>query len=88
MSSTDSAVQQAVPDSFARRRPLTTFLALVFGIGWPMLVFVLGLFGVAIGCANIIALIAVPDTAQHQTFAILREVGANRICVLPFAEAP
>ena len=38
MSSIDSAVQQAVPDSLARRRPLTFFLALVFGIGWPMLV--------------------------------------------------
>lgn len=30
-----------MPDSFARRRPLTTFLALVFGIGWPMLVLLL-----------------------------------------------
>ena len=46
----------------------------------------LAILGVAIGCANIIALIAVTDTAQHQTFSILREVGANTIFVLPFAE--
>jgi membrane protease YdiL (CAAX protease family) len=38
MRSTASLVREAVPDTFARRRPLTTFLALVFGIGWPMLV--------------------------------------------------
>src|SRR5690606_11894061 len=46
----------------------------------------LAILGVAIGCANIIALIAVTDTAQHQTFSILRDVGANTIFVLPFAE--
>ncbi len=38
MSATTAPVPEAVPDTFARRRPLTTFLALVFGIGWPMLV--------------------------------------------------
>lgn len=37
MSSITAAVHEAERDDFARRRPITTFLALVFGIGWPML---------------------------------------------------
>lgn len=37
MSSTAAPVHEAERDTFARRRPMTTFLALVFGIGWPML---------------------------------------------------
>ena len=38
MRSTTAPVRDAVPDNLARRRPLTVFLALVFGIGWPMLI--------------------------------------------------
>lgn len=37
MSSTTAPVHEAERDTFARRRPITTFLVLVFGIGWPML---------------------------------------------------
>jgi uncharacterized protein len=37
MSTTTAPVHEAERDTFARRRPITTFLALVFGIGWPML---------------------------------------------------
>ena len=37
MSATTAPVHEAARDSFARRRPMTTFLALAFGIGWPML---------------------------------------------------
>jgi membrane protease YdiL (CAAX protease family) len=37
MSSTTAPVHEVERDAFARRRPITTFLALAFGIGWPML---------------------------------------------------
>jgi len=47
----------------------------------------LAVIGVAIGAANIIALISVTDTARQQTFRVLREVGANTLFVLPFAQS-
>lgn len=37
MSTTAAPPQPAAPTSIVRRRPLTTFLALAFGLGWPML---------------------------------------------------
>src|SRR5690606_28309053 len=46
----------------------------------------LAVLGVAIGCANIIALIGVTDTAKYQTFAILRDVGANTLFITSFVE--
>ena len=46
----------------------------------------LAVLGVAIGCANIIALIGVTDTAKHQTFAILRDVGANTLFITSYVE--
>jgi putative ABC transport system permease protein len=46
----------------------------------------LAVIGVAIGAANIIALISVTDTARQQTFRVLREVGANTLFILPFVE--
>lgn len=46
----------------------------------------LAVIGVAIGAANIIALISVTDTARQQSFRVLREVGANTLFVLPFVQ--
>ncbi len=46
----------------------------------------LAVLGVAIGCANIIALIGVTDTAKYQTFSILRDVGANTLFITSFVE--
>lgn len=37
MSATTAPVPETGRDTLARRRPVTTFLALVFGVGWPML---------------------------------------------------
>lgn len=37
MTTTSAPPAAAERDTFARRRPMTLFLALVFGIGWPML---------------------------------------------------
>lgn len=37
MSATTAQPPDAKRENFARRRPMTTFLAVVFGIGWPML---------------------------------------------------
>lgn len=47
----------------------------------------LAILGVAIGAANIIALISVTDTARQQTFRILRDVGADTLFVLPFIDS-
>jgi ABC-type antimicrobial peptide transport system permease subunit len=44
----------------------------------------LAVLGVAIGVANIIALIGVTDTARHQAFALLRDYGAQAIFVNPY----
>jgi len=37
MTATTAPPQTGERESFARRRPMTTFLALAFGIGWPMI---------------------------------------------------
>jgi putative ABC transport system permease protein len=44
----------------------------------------LAVLGVAIGCANIIALIGVTDTAGFQIYGFLRDVGAQTLFVMPF----
>jgi putative ABC transport system permease protein len=44
----------------------------------------LAVLGVAIGCANIIALIGVTDTAGNQVYGFLRDVGAQTLFVLPY----
>jgi putative ABC transport system permease protein len=46
---------------------------------------VLAVVGVAIGAANIIALISVTDTARYQSFALMRDVGASALFVMPFS---
>jgi ABC-type antimicrobial peptide transport system permease subunit len=46
---------------------------------------VLAVTGVAIGAANIIALISVTDTARYQSFSLMRDVGASALFVMPFA---
>jgi putative ABC transport system permease protein len=50
------------------------------------LISLLAVLGVAIGVANIIALISVTDTARRQTFTILREMGADTVFVMPYIE--
>jgi len=44
----------------------------------------LAILGVAIGAANIIALISVTDTARHQTLSMMADYGSNTIFVSPF----
>lgn len=44
----------------------------------------LAILGVAIGAANIIALISVTDTARYQSFSLMRDVGASALFVMPF----
>jgi putative ABC transport system permease protein len=46
----------------------------------------LAILGVAIGCANIIALIGVTDSAGYQMFGFLRDVGAQTLFVMPFVD--
>lgn len=46
----------------------------------------LAVLGVAIGTANIIALIGVTDTARRQTLGILRDMGMDTVLVFPFAD--
>ncbi len=46
----------------------------------------LAVLGVAIGTANIIALIGVTDTARRQTMSIMRDMGMDTVLVLPFAD--
>ncbi len=45
----------------------------------------LAVLGVAIGVANIIALIGVTDTARSQAFALLRDYGAQTIFINPYS---
>lgn len=44
----------------------------------------LAMLGVAIGCANIIALIGVTDTAGSQIYGFLRDVGAQTLFIMPY----
>ena len=46
----------------------------------------LAILGVAIGTANIIALIGVTDTARQQTLGIMRDMGMDTVLVFPFAD--
>ena len=47
----------------------------------------LAILGVAIGAANIIALISVTDTARHQTLGMMADYGSNTLFVSPFFDA-
>jgi putative ABC transport system permease protein len=44
----------------------------------------LAILGVAIGCANVISLIGVTDTAGYQIFGFLRDVGAQTLFITPY----
>lgn len=44
----------------------------------------LAVLGIAIGAANIVALISVTDTARHQTLRMLDDYGANTLFVSPY----
>jgi len=50
----------------------------------PSAISLLAVLGITIGTANIIALISVTDTARWQSFALLRDVGARSMFVMPF----
>lgn len=60
---------------------------LAHSIAWFRSLSVIGalaILGVAIGAANIIALISVTDTARYQSFSLMRDVGASALFVMPF----
>jgi putative ABC transport system permease protein len=68
------------------RGVFSDFLAYAFGQFRSLTVIgALAVLGVAIGAANIIALISVTDTARYQSFALMRDVGASALFVIPFA---
>lgn len=46
----------------------------------------LAVLGVAIGAANIVALISVTDSARRQAHGIMRDMGADTVMVLPFVD--
>jgi len=45
---------------------------------------VLTILGIAIGVANIVALISVSESARAQALRLLNELGANTVFVTPF----